>query len=82
MNARIESDNARIVAGRLLRKTQSRERSSLKEYESALCQLNERYDAARELAVFEGAQKTREEWLAEHPDEAGWATKLVVQLNS
>ena len=49
VNVRIESDNARIVARRLLREAQSRERSALREHEFAQSQLNDNFDAAREL---------------------------------
>ncbi|HUY06221.1 MAG TPA: MobF family relaxase [Acidimicrobiales bacterium] len=80
VGARIESNNARIVAGRLLREAQSRERSALKEYESAQSRLNENLDAARELAVFQDAQRTREEWLGEHPNEVRWANELEERL--
>ncbi|HUY06356.1 MAG TPA: AAA family ATPase, partial [Acidimicrobiales bacterium] len=82
VDARIESDNARIVAGRLLREAQAEKRKTLREHESARSRLNENLDAARELAVFQDAQRTREEWLGGHPDEVRWAKELGVQLSS
>ncbi|HVB00217.1 MAG TPA: hypothetical protein VNE42_03015, partial [Acidimicrobiales bacterium] len=49
---------------------------------SAESRLNENLDAARELAAFQNAQRTREEWLDKHPDEVSWAKELGVQLAS
>ena len=80
--ARIESNNARIVAGRLLREVQAVEHSALREHESAQSRLNERHDTARELAAFQDEQRTREEWLIEHTSEAKWVSELDERVSS
>lgn len=81
VDTRIESDKARIVAGRLLREAQAEERKALREYESVQCHLNERHDAIRELAAFQNAQRSREEWLDQHPSEVRWANELDERLS-
>ena len=80
--ARKKSNLDRRNADWALKEARRREDQARRDYQEALCHLHDAENASKRIATLRDAQRRRESWMLDHPDEVKWARDLRERIDA